>query len=148
MKTVSILIILLVSFCTTTNAQGLRKIPATVTEAFKTQYPDATHVSWKDKTTGFEAGYEWQGKKMFTKFSGKGEWMKTETLLNYSELNSDVQTGLQKSKYHDWAIKEVKKLDIKSDKHFYVIEVRKSAFQKKNLYFNEKGELQKDHITI
>jgi hypothetical protein len=148
MKKILFIVAVVITASTMANAQGFRKIPATVTEAFKAQFPEATNVSWKDKTTGFEAGYQLQGKKMFTKFTGKGQWIRTETIMSYSELNQDILTGLQKSKFNNWAIKDVRKFESKTHGTLYRIEVKKGLFSNKYLYFNVKGELQKDNMTL
>ncbi len=133
-----------ITFC---EAQ-IRKVPATVTEAFKEHFPGASNVSWKDKITGFEASFNLEGSRMYAKFNNDAEWEKTETVFKYEELNDDVKNGFRKSKYNDWEIKDVRKVESKEHGILYKIEVKKNAVQKKNLLFNETGVMQKDNITI
>ncbi len=38
----------------------VRSVPASVTEAFKTKYPSASNVEWKDKLSAFVAVFDQQ----------------------------------------------------------------------------------------
>src|SRR5580704_662766 len=74
----------------------IRKIPAEVTEALKSKYPEASNVTWKDKITVFAASFEMNGEKLEARFSSKGEWQSTEKEINENELPADVKDGLNK----------------------------------------------------
>jgi hypothetical protein len=126
----------------------IRKIPAEVTEALKSKYPDASDVTWKDKITVFAAVFEMNNEKYEARFSSKGEWQSTEKEINESELPGEIKDGLSKSKYAEWEIKSIYNIDLPDDKIQYRIQVVKSDLQKKNLLFSSEGQLLKDNITL
>ncbi|MEP7277662.1 MAG: PepSY-like domain-containing protein [Bacteroidota bacterium] len=129
-------------------AAQLRKVPAEVTEAFKAKYPDTKNLEWKDKLTGFEADFEMNGIKYSARFSNKGEWQQTERDIAEDALPATVKDGYGKSKYTDWELKAVSRVESKEDGLQYRLLIRKSSVEKKYLYFNESGQLVKDTITI
>jgi len=132
---------------TAVNAQ-LRKVPAEVTEAFKAKYPNTKNVEWKDKLTGFQVSYEMEGGQYLSKFGNQGEWQQTEKIITEDSLPAPVKDGYGKSKYTDWELKEVSRIENKDNSIQYRLLVRKSGVEKKYLYFDTDGKLVKDAITI
>jgi hypothetical protein len=126
----------------------LRKIPAEVTEALKSKYPDASDVTWKDKLTVFAAVFEMNNEKYEARFSSKGEWQSTEKEINENDLPGEVKDGLSKSKYAEWELKSIYNIDLPDDKIQYRIQVAKSDLQKKNLLFSSEGQLLRDNVTL
>lgn len=140
---------LLVGFAAVSQAQ-FRKIPDDVTEAFRKKYPDATHVSWKDKLSNFQASFEINGDEYIAFFSSSGEWQETDQKMEYEDLPDDVRDGFEKSKYNDWKKGDIYMI-VKSDDDeliTYRISVKKSAIQKKYLFFSNKGTLLRDAIIL
>ena len=130
------------------NAQ-IREIPAGVTDAFKSRYPHAENVAWKDKITSFEATFNLSGMDVTADFSSKGEWKSSEAKSNYDNLPAPVKDGFNKSKYSDWAKGPITEVQRMGKAVHYKIYVEKSQpFQKKFLYFNADGKLTKDAITL
>ena len=140
-------LILIASVISTSFAQ-VRKIPSEVTEAFKQKYPDATNVEWRDKLSNFSAIFESDNQHYQAKFNSKGEWQLTETEIEESDLPEDVKDGFDKSKYADWEIGAIYKIELSDGNFHYRIETIKNDVRKKNLYFNSEGRLVKDRITI
>jgi hypothetical protein len=136
-----------VSLAIVVNGQ-IRKVPASVTEAFKEKYPNATNVEWKDKVTSFAASFEEEGKQYEAKFNSKGEWQETEEMINEEEMPETVKEGLEKSKYSEWEIIKVRRIELPGDVVQFKVQVEKSEIQKKNLLFSSEGKLLKDNITI
>ncbi len=126
----------------------LRKVPAAVTEAFKEKYPDTKNVEWKDKLSVFQVSYEMNGGKYNTRFSSKGEWLQTEKEIDEAALPAGVKEGFDKSKFTEWELKTVTRIENKDNLVQYRLLVKKSGVEKKYLYFNEEGKLVKDAITI
>ena len=131
----------------TANAQ-IRKIPAEVTNAFSEKYNDAKNVEWKDKLSNFAATFELNGDKYEAKFNKKGEWINTEKELDVNDLPDNVKDGLAKSKYADWELKSLYKIDLPDEKTQYRVHVVKTSVQQKNLLFNSAGKLLKDNLTL
>ena len=140
-------LLLAVSLAIVTNGQ-IRKIPASVTEAFKEKYPHAIKVEWKDKVTSFAAGFEDDGKQYEARFNSKGEWQETEEQISEEEIPETVKDGLEKSKYSEWEISKVRRIEMPGDVVQFKVQVEKSDIQKKNLLFSSDGKLLKDNITI
>lgn len=126
----------------------VRKIPSEVTEAFKTRYPHGEKVSWKDDITSFEAQFILNGYEMTAYFTSKGDWLKSEKKIKFEELPAAVQNGFSKSKYTDWEKSSVSEVDKDEENIQYRIMVKKSAVQKKYLYFDTNGKLIKESLTL
>ena len=129
------------------NAQ-FRKIPGVVTDSFKVKYPTAKGVSWRDKTTSFQASFK-LGKDEYTaKYSSKGEWQQSEKKIKEEDIPAAVKDGLSKSKYADWKIGSVIHRDLPGNKVEYTIAVSNGTLSKRNLTFSSEGQLQRDAITL
>lgn len=129
------------------NAQ-FRKIPAEVTDAFRTKYGNATAVSWKDKISGFQADFKVGEKQMKSVFSSKGEWLKTEMKEKYEGLPSDVKDGFKKSKYAEMSVTDITFIQEKEKQAQYKVTVKKGDFGKKSLTFSDKGQLLNDGALL
>lgn len=140
--------LLLMGLTAATAQAQLRKIPATVTEAFKARYPHAEKVAWKDEITFFEAQFTLNDFVMTADFNSKGEWQNSEKKIQFTDLPTAVNDGFKKSKYADWKITSVVEIDKNGESLQYRIEVKKSAVQKKYLFFNTNGKLIRDAATI
>lgn len=134
------------------NAQ-LRKIPADATSALNAKFPNAKSVEWKDKLTYFEASFDDNGVPTTATFSNKGDWQQTERGLTWSETPEAVKDGFKKSKYadaDDWKMGEKITKILKSDNttHYRVYVDKVGGLQKKYLYFNADGKLEKESLTL
>jgi len=140
----------LLSITVTTNdvQAQIRKVPAAVTDAFKAKYPSADEVEYKDRLSFFLIDFEMDDVSYQARFSSKGEWMQTEKAIDEEDLPAAVQDGFEKSKYSDWEITETAEVEY-SDEHIeYKISIKRSSIEKKYLFFNEKGKLLRDLITL
>ena len=145
MKKTVLLLLLLVSFGAVKSFAQIRKVPAEVTDAFKAKYPDAQNVEWKDKVTFFEASFKFNNADMTADFSTKGEWQETGKKMDFDALPDAVKDGFKKSKYSDWTPGSVTKIERKDrDVQYKVYAEKSSLVQKKFLYFNEEGQLERD----
>lgn len=127
----------------------LRKLPAEVTSTFSSAYPSATNVTWKDNITNFEAQFDQSGDHSVAKFSTKGVWLETTRDMKFDNLNVSIKDGFNKSKYKDWERKEIKEQAVKGKETLYRIHVSKQeTVINKYLYFNAKGQLVRDALTI
>jgi hypothetical protein len=126
----------------------VRSVSASVTEAFKSKYPSASNVEWKDKLTGFVAVFDNNGHHYEARFNNKAVWQYTEEVIGESNLPADVKDGFNKSKWAEWKVDGVTKIDLPENKTQYRILAVKSDLQKKNLLFNSEGRLLKDNITL
>lgn len=134
-------------FAYTANAQ-LRKIPAEVTDSFNEKYPGATRVEWKDRLVGFSVGFDWEGTAYIANFSNNGDWENTEHEIEDEELPDEVKDGFEKSRYADWTINSIVYIEFPDSEINYRLVVGKGDIKKRNLYFNRKGRLLKDKLTL
>lgn len=140
-------IIIAITLGMSTLQAQIRKIPASVTEAFQKKYPDATGVEWKDKITVFQATFDDSHK--IAKFSSSGEWKSTEEIIDTSEIPEEVMNGFEKSKYADWDIKEASKIYQPNQAVQYKFSVSgESIVERKLLVFSQKGQLLRDALKL
>ncbi len=152
MKKLVFALLFLFIFAGATKAQ-LRKVPSDVTNAFKVKYPNATDVEWKDKLTGFDAQFKDNDRNMTVTFNNKGEWQKIEKALTFDETPAAVKDGLSKSKYanrDEWKPGDVVTLITKNDSstQYRVYVDKVGGIQKKYLFFNPSGRLEKETLTL
>ncbi len=139
---------IILAITTTKSYAQLRKIPAEVTNAFQEKYPNAKSVEWRDKLSSFTASFQLDSTMYIAQFSNKGEWENTEEAIDESDLPEEVKAGFDKSRYTDWNIGQVTKIQLPGDELQYRIEVAKGDIKKRNLYFNSEGRMLKDKITL
>jgi hypothetical protein len=126
----------------------LIKVSAEVKQAFEAKYPGAKEVDWTNNFGDPEVTFVQDGRKCKAQFTSKGVWKKTESKSSYDSLPEIVKEGFNKSKYaRKWKVNAVTIIE-KPDDLLYKLNIYKSDVQLKNLYFNEKGQLQKDPVTI
>ncbi|CAN5232765.1 hypothetical protein BH11BAC6_BH11BAC6_08790 [soil metagenome] len=145
MKKAMLLLLFVSSIGITGSFAQIRKVPAEVTDALKAKYPDAQKVEWKDKVTYFEASFILNGAEMDADFSSKGEWQETQKKMAFDALPATVKDGFQKSKYNDWSPGSVTMIEKNDEATVYKIYVEKSSLvQKRFLFFNKEGQLEKE----
>ncbi|HUR10260.1 MAG TPA: PepSY-like domain-containing protein [Flavitalea sp.] len=147
-KTMVMFLVLAGIFTAGSSYAQLRKIPAEVTEAFKDKYAMANDLEWRDKLRGFQASFELNGQKHLANFTNDGIWESTETEIDVDDLPSVVKDSYEKSKYSEWEIGIVQKIEMPEEKIQYRVQAVKSDIRKKNLYFSTEGRLLKDKLTL
>lgn len=126
----------------------IREIPQEVKDAFEHQYPKATDVDYKDQLVKVNVYFALDDENYIATYSNKGSWKGSEKEWSFEKLPEAVQDGFSKSKYADWETKEVSFLYIPGGTEQYRILVKKNDLQKKYLFFNTKGRLLREAITL
>jgi hypothetical protein len=147
-KSLSLVTFIFFLFSTSISFAQIRKIPAEVTQGLKDKYPMATEIEWKDKIRGFTATFFLDEEKHVANFTNEGIWESTETDIEDSSLPEVVRDSYSKSKYADWEIGGVQKIELPEEKVQYRVLAVKSEFRRKNLYYNPEGRLLKDKTTL
>jgi len=129
-------------------AAGIGAIPVKVTNAFKMKYPAAKNVEWDNKIVGCQANFQMDNTRFEAKFNKKGEWQRTEKAEKEYMMPGTVKDGFEKSKYKDWKIKSSYVYYYPKEGSKYHIVAKKGFLRKKNLVFNQNGQLIKDRMTI
>jgi hypothetical protein len=125
----------------------LVEVPAVVKTAFDKKFPGAKEVDWLHNIGKPEVKFKYDDKDYWARFNKKGIWEASSVKITIEELPSEVLDGFHKSKYADWPVKELNKIQ-KPGGVSYKINVSKAALNSKNLLFDEKGRLLKDNYTI
>lgn len=131
----------------TASAQ-IREVPKEVEAAFTKQYPKADSATYRDQLLNVRVHFTQDGDTLIATYTNKGLWKETEKGLTFEQLPETVKDGYQKSKYAEWKVAETKLLYRPNNVELYRVKVGKSELQKKNLYFNAKGRLMDDGITL
>lgn len=126
----------------------IREVPAGVTDAFNQQYPDAQQVNFEDKLVYVLVHFNQQDSASTARYTSKGVWQWTETAVTFTSLPREVQEGFNKSKYLGWQVDHSFVVDMPGHVTRYKLQVEKSAVQKRNLFFNKRGRLISDNITM
>ena len=88
------------------------------------------------------------GKDYESHFDNSGVWKESLTKLEESEIPEAVKDGHSKSKYSDWKISKVEKIESSDSTTKYRLQVSKGDIKKKILYYTSEGKLSKDNITL
>lgn len=128
-----------------------RSVPGVVTDSFKLRYPNAKSVSWNSRISGdFQATFTLDSDSYTSRYSNKGVWQWSTKKITRDALPAPVKDGLAKSKYagSEWEVKSVTMRFLPGNTVQYVISVKKSELNQKNLLFSSEGQLLKDNSTL
>lgn len=126
----------------------VRQIPQIVKDNFTHQYANATDVDYKDQLVKVNVHFKLDDENYIATYTNKGVWKGSEKEWAFDKLADVVKDGFAKSKYADWEKEEVSVLYIPGGTEQYRILIKKSGVQKKYLFFNTKGRLLREAITI
>lgn len=140
-------VVFLLSF--SLNAQ-LREIPKIVEETFSNQYRGASEIEYKDQLTEVVVYFTLDGERMLATYTNKGRWKGSEKEWDFDKLTDEVKDGFDKSKFggEEWEVVETSVIYLPGGMEQYRVKVKKNDLQKKYLYFNSKGRLLRESITI
>jgi hypothetical protein len=147
-KLAPFILLMILFFTTTTSFAQIRKIPSSVTDAFKEKYPEASGVEWRDKLSVFTAVFVDDGVTYEARYNSKGQWLSTENTIEPDDIPAEVTKGFESSKYAEWPIDKAYKIQLPNDVVQYRLHVAKTDLQKKNLLYNSKGRLLRDNVTL
>lgn len=119
-------------------------IPQQVQDSFIARYPTALEVKWNNWNAQYSATFLLGVKTEGASFSAKGELLKTEQVLIFSDLPEAVQGGFSKSKYGSFPIKRIVKIAEGTKGVHYRIIVQKGAVNKTGLLFSDDGILRSE----
>ncbi|MDP4262158.1 MAG: PepSY-like domain-containing protein [Bacteroidota bacterium] len=145
-----VFLLLFISFTVIANTllAQIRQIPKAVEETFSQQYNGATNVDYKDQLVRVDISFELNGDRMLASYTNKGVWKGTEKEWTFDQLPDEVKDGFHKSKYADREVEETKVLYLPGGSTQYRLKAKKSGVEKKYLFFNTKGRLLRESITL
>lgn len=134
---------------TTINAEAqIRDIPPTVTDAFTQQYSEGDSVKYEDKLVYVLVHFQRHDSVSTARYTSKGIWQWTETEIPFTSLPENIQDGFNKSKYIGWQVDHTFLVNLPGRLTRYKLQVEKNTVQKRNLYFNSRGRLLSDNVTM
>jgi len=126
----------------------VREIPRAVEETFANQYKGASNIEFKDQLTSVNVQFELEGQKMVASYTNKGLWKETQKEVEFEMLPSEVKDGFEKSKFSGREVENVIMLYLPGGVEQYRLKARKNDVEKKYLYFNPKGRLLRESVTL
>lgn len=126
----------------------IREIPKAVEETFANQYKGATNIDFKDQLVRVDVHFELDGEKLIASYTNKGLWKETQKEWSFDKLSDEVKNGFEKSKYADREVDDVIVLYLPGGVEQYRLKAKKNGFEKKYLYFNTKGRLLRESVTL
>jgi len=142
------LIIVLSFFAAIPVFSQIRKIPKAVEETFANQYREASNIDYKDQLVSVDVHFELNGENMVASYTNKGIWKETLKSSSFDKLPQEVKDGFTKSKYADREVEEVTVMYLPGDVTQYRLKAKKNGVEKKYLFFNPKGRLLRESITL
>lgn len=133
-----IFFVVMVLMCTYAANFAQNNIPSAVITAFNQKFPNASNIKWdKENAHEYEAGFTWNGTKQSANYSDLGEWLETESLIDFSKLPMKVQDTF-KAKHKDSKIKAVAKIETSKNITKYEVEF-KHGKKTKEVFYDENG---------
>lgn len=141
-------LLIIVSFFSYVAPAQVTKIPPMAKENFTQQYPEASNAEWQNEIVGVNVQFESGGKSMNAFYNNKGIWKYTLQDAEYDQLPAAVIDGFNKSKYVERGVTETKIIFYPGAVTQYRIKAEKNDVERKYLYFNDKGRLLRDALTL
>ncbi|TAM99576.1 MAG: hypothetical protein EPN39_06190 [Chitinophagaceae bacterium] len=126
----------------------VKDAPSLVKDAFTQQYPGADSAQYENRLVFVLVHFYQKDSVSTAKYTSKGIWQWTETAMPFSALPQQIQDGFNKSKYLGWQVDHTYIVNLPGNITRYKLQIEKSAIQKRNLFFNTRGRMISDNITM
>jgi hypothetical protein len=152
MCTRKILFLFLLSVeCISLNEQGFGQTntaPLTVVNNFASMFPNAKNIEWRNKVSDYQVFFVTDNSKCEAKFSPGGQWISTEKQIKNDSIPVPIKDSIQSGKYADWNIQSIYILNFPDRPDQYHIIVTKNDMPNKILYFNKKGQMLRENLSL
>ena len=150
---------ILLSVCIVTFAQqkDISDVSRKVIDEINKKYPHSKLIHFKKKTDLFKATFMVGGKKFVSTFAKDGDWLKTETAIQWKDLPGEVRAAYWKTSYRQYKMEDINQVETPGDGTLFVFEVKDvgdfdpgereiaSVYAIEYLvYFNSVGEMTKE----
>lgn len=131
-------------------AQTSEEVEERIQEDVMERYPDLEEFNLENQLIRVIVDFELRDTSYVLNYSSKGKWQSTLYSIDVDDLPEEVKDGYDKSKYAvGWEITAAEVYEKSSSRELqYRLTVSKNQLQKKYLYFNHKGRLLKDVLTL
>jgi hypothetical protein len=141
-----LMVVLFSGFVGMANAQVVN-IPAAAKEHFRKTYSAAQAADWSNNVSNYTVRFKNGGSDMRAHYRLDGTWKFTETLLTTADIPKAVKSSYDKSRFSDWAIVSVAKVDNDNKEQLYRIEAKK-GIAKEFVFYDKKGKEVKTATTL
>jgi uncharacterized membrane protein YkoI len=113
-------------------------VPQAVKDALMKKFPIAGNIKWdKENDHEYEAGFKMDGKNYSANFSDTGEWLETESAIEFNQLPEKAQESYN-ALHKGLMIKAVAKIETASGATKYEVEY-KAGKKTKEVFYNAEG---------
>jgi hypothetical protein len=136
-----IILTALVLLCAAVSSFAQSKTPQAVLEAFNKKFPNATKVKWeKENAKEFEASFNLKGVDYSANYSDTGEWMETESTIDFNDLPNSVKATFNAS-HPNTKVKEVAKIETSKGQTQFEVEIKQGMKTVEFLYNSDGTEI-------
>ncbi len=108
--------------------------PKAVKEAFAKKFPSATNIKWdKENAHEYEAEFKQNGKSFSANYSDKGEWLETESTIEFNMLPQKIQQSFN-TNHKGAAVKAAAKIETSKGVTKYEVEFKNGKKILEELY--------------
>ena len=138
-----IMVMALICHATTAQKISADKVPVAAVNAFKAKFPDASNAKWEmEKKDVYEVNFVAGKEKKSAQFDKSGNWLKTETEIEVSQLPKAVSEAFAKV-YPSYTIKEVEQVSSPNYTDAYELEIVRGT-AKTEVLLSPEGKLIKE----
>jgi hypothetical protein len=117
-------------------------VPEAVKNTFAKKFPAATGVKWdKENAHEYEAGFTLEGKSCSANFSDAGEWLETESSIDFYSLPATIRQSFTTA-HKTATVKAAAKIETAKGTVKYEVEY-KSGSKTKEVIYNDDGTIAK-----
>jgi hypothetical protein len=138
-KIISFLMVSCLLFMAQSVTAQVVNIPGAAKEHFLKTYPANTEADWSNNVTNYTVKFKNDGKTMRGHYRMDGTWDFTETMMTNEQLPADIKASLSKSRYSDWELQTVTKVNNDNKQELYRVEVKKGS-QKQFIFYDITGK--------
>lgn len=122
-------------------------VPARSKEHFLKTYTAAKDADWSNNVTNYTVKFKSGNATMRAHYRLDGTWEFTETLLTKNDLPEAVKSSFGNSRFSDWEIVSVTKVDNDNKQHLYRIEAKK-GISKEHVFYDKNGKEIKTSVKL
>jgi hypothetical protein len=128
--------------------EHIKTVPANVATALKTKYPQASNVQWLNDDGSYAARFYMKGESCTARFNNKGEWLDETRKVSFGDLRNNVRNAFSQGKFATWHAHEVNTIQQKNKEIEYRILILNNNMEKRYIYYDAKGQLTKEVLTM
>jgi uncharacterized membrane protein YkoI len=122
-------------------------VPKKSKEDLAKKYPKAEGISWSNDIVYYIAKFTQNGNEYHAHYNMDGTYNYTSQPIPFDKIPEKAKTSFKNSRFEDWKVLSVSRIEHGKDEPLYRIEVKK-GIEKKYVYFNAEGKEVKSSLAI